>query len=253
MGDLFEIIQPFSEQIALIMLVIARLSFVVFFMPGVGERTVPVNLRLLLLLGLSFMMAASGVIGPLVVASPDDLLLLLAAETFIGLALGVLLRFAIWMLAIAGAVVAQSIGLSQFLGVVVETEAQTLTANLLSLAGAALLLAANFHTHVIASFATLYAEIPVGAASSIDPTHIVRQGAAALGFSLMLAWPFVVVSLIYNLSLGFINKALPQLMVAFVGAPLLTGAGLALLALSCAVILTVWKARAPDVIGWVGQ
>ena len=52
---------------------------------------------------------------------------------------------------------------------------------------------------------------------------------------------FVVAALLYNLALGAINRAMPQLMVSFVGAPALTLGGLALLALSAPVILTVWR------------
>lgn len=43
-----------------------------------------------------------------------------------------------------------------------------------------------------------------------------------------------------NLALGAINRAMPQLMVAFVGAPLITFGGLALLLVATPVILSVW-------------
>ena len=62
--------------------------------------------------------------------------------------------------------------------------------------------------------------------------------AFALAFT--LAAPFVLVSVLYNLALGAINKAMPQLMVAFVGAPVITAAGLLILCVSSPLILTVW-------------
>lgn len=40
--------------------------------------------------------------------------------------------------------------------------------------------------------------------------------------------------------LGVINKAMPQLMVAFVGAPLITAGGLFILCLAAPVMLAVW-------------
>jgi flagellar biosynthetic protein FliR len=64
--------------------------------------------------------------------------------------------------------------------------------------------------------------------------------AFATGFS--LAMPFVIASFLYNLALGVINRAMPQLMVAFVGAPALTAGGLVLLALSAPLVLAVWLA-----------
>jgi len=74
---------------------------------------------------------------------------------------------------------------------------------------------------------------------------------AALSFAFVLSWPFVVANLLYNIILGFINKALPSLMVAMVGAPFMVGAGIVLMALTLGVLLNVWKDRALQVIGWL--
>jgi flagellar biosynthetic protein FliR len=51
----------------------------------------------------------------------------------------------------------------------------------------------------------------------------------------------VIASLLYNLALGAINRAMPQLMVSFVGAPALTLGGLALLALAAPILLSFWS------------
>jgi flagellar biosynthetic protein FliR len=45
---------------------------------------------------------------------------------------------------------------------------------------------------------------------------------------------------LYNIALGVINRAMPALMVSFVGAPALAGGGLALIAVICPIILMVW-------------
>ena len=73
----------------------------------------------------------------------------------------------------------------------------------------------------------------------LSRTGIAQVGHAfALGFT--LAAPFVIASLIYNVILGVINKAMPQLMVAFVGAPAITAGGLILLALAAPTMLSLW-------------
>ena len=73
----------------------------------------------------------------------------------------------------------------------------------------------------------------------------------ALGFA--LAAPFVIAAFAYNLALGAINRAMPQLMVAMVGAPAITGGALALLMLAAPVILPLWlgllQARLADPFG----
>jgi flagellar biosynthetic protein FliR len=44
----------------------------------------------------------------------------------------------------------------------------------------------------------------------------------------------------YNLALGAINRAMPALMVSFIGAPALSAGGLALLAILMPFLLSVW-------------
>jgi flagellar biosynthetic protein FliR len=239
-----------SAWIALVMVIVARLSFIIFFMPGIGEQTIPLQMRVMILLALSAMFSISGFVTP----PPTDSFVtyagVLATEVAIGFSLGVVLRATIWMLSIAGTVISQSIGLSQLLGIALEHEQQTVTANLLSMAGAALLLSADFHIKAIASLLRLYTDVPIGALEAMDQDMLIQALLSAFGLAIMLAWPFVAVNLLYNICLGFINKALPSLMVAFVGAPLMIGAGIILLALSIMGMLVVWEGRIPDIVVW---
>ena len=69
---------------------------------------------------------------------------------------------------------------------------------------------------------------------------MVRAVSSAFTFAFTLAVPFVAVSLLYNLALGVINRAMPQLMVAFVGAPAITYGALVLLALTAPLVLALW-------------
>jgi flagellar biosynthetic protein FliR len=239
-----------SAWIALVMVIVARLSFIIFFMPGIGEQTIPLQMRVMILLALSAMFSISGIVTP----PPTDSFVtyagVLATEVAIGFSLGVVLRATIWMLSIAGTVISQSIGLSQLLGIALEHEQQTVTANLLSMAGAALLLSADFHIKAIASLLRLYTDVPIGALEAMNQDMLIQALLSAFGLAIMLAWPFVAVNLLYNICLGFINKALPSLMVAFVGAPLMIGAGIILLALSIMGMLVVWEGRIPDIVVW---
>lgn len=226
-------------------LVIARLSFIVILLPGIGDDVVPVRVRLMLLLGLSFMFVSADIVK---LPTPETLAGLLAAllgEAAIGVIIGIGLRMTVWVLSITGSVIAQSIGLAQFLGVTVDTEAQTITANILTMAGITLLLTLNYHMMVIASVIDLYQDMPVGVMSMIGSGYAISDFYSAFVFAIMLAWPFVAVNLLYNIALGFINKALPQLMVAFVGAPFMVGAGVFFLAVSIASMLLVWLDRVP--------
>lgn len=251
MGAGLPLPEELTAWIALFMTIIARLSFIIFLMPGLGEQVVPTRVRAFVLIGTALAMTSSGLFAEPVTTEFTGLFGLILTEVFIGFALGVMLRLTVWMLMIAGSVIAQSIGLSQFLAPALEHEAQTLTANMLSMAGAAVLLSADFHVNVIVSLIRLYADIPLGALTLLSGPMLAQSCFSAFSFALLLAWPFVAINLLYNICLGFINKALPSLMVAFVGAPFMVGAGTMLLALSVAGLLIAWKDRALQVVGWM--
>ena len=251
MGAGLPLPEELTAWIALFMTIIARLSFIIFFMPGIGEQLIPARTRAFVLIGTALAMTGSGMFPAPVTTSIPGLAGLILTEVFIGFALGTMLRLTVWMLTIAGSVIAQSIGLAQFLAPALEHEAQTLTANLLSMAGAAVLLSANFHVEVIAALMRLYTDIPLGALTLISGPMLMQSFFSAFSFALLLAWPFVAVNLLYNICLGFINKALPSLMVAFVGAPFMVGAGTMLLAISMAGLLIAWKDRAMQIVGWM--
>jgi len=251
MADLAALAGQLAPLLSMFLLVVARLSFVIFFMPGIGEQVVPVQLRLMILLAIAMSMASTGVVAVPSLESLTGYGGLLLSELTIGFCLGAILRVSVWMLSIAGTIISQSIGLSQLLGVALEREAQSLTGSMLSMAGTAILLTADFHLNAIASLMRLYTDIPVGALSALDWDMLIERSFSAVGFAVLLAWPFVAVNLLYNICLGFINKALPQLMVAFVGAPLMIGGGTILLALSVVGLLVVWKDRVIQIVGWM--
>ena len=242
---------PLGDWAAMFVLVIARLSPVVILLPGIGEQVVPVRIRLQLLIGIAFIFTASGFVEPVSFYPFGNYLGLLLGEALFGILLGISLRLAIWALAIAGSVIAQAIGLSQILGVAMENESHALTSNLLTMAGAAILLSANFHVYAVASFIDLYREVPPGQITDFDYAFVAANFFQAFNFAILLAWPFIAVNLLYNICLGFINKALPQLMVAFVGAPFMVGAGIFLLTVAMASLLLAWQSRAPQLMGWI--
>ena len=225
-----------ADWAGMFMIIIARLSLLIFLMPGIGEQVVPANHRVLLMLGIATAFAGSGAVQPVSFTPISGFLALIFGELWISFMLGISLRLAI--------------GLAQFIGIALQFEAQTISANLLAMAGATLLLSANYHIYALASLLGLYETVPVGAYASLDPSFVVDGFFAGFRLAITLAWPFVAVNLIYNICLGFINKALPQLMVAFVGAPFMVGAGLVLLTVSIGGLLAVWQSHLPQLIGW---
>jgi flagellar biosynthesis protein FliR len=217
-------------------LVFLRVSAMMAVLPGLGEATVPIRVRIAATLALSVLAAPLAQIAP-----PPPGPAVLAAEILSGLLLGLMLRLMVHGLQVAGAVAASATSLSQMLGGITP-DPQPAIGNALVLGGIALLMAAGLHLDAVRMIALSYRILPPGLvppAGDVAGWGVAHAGQVfALGFTLAL--PFAAGALLYNLALGFINRALPQMMVAFVGAPFLAAASLGLLALTAPVILTHW-------------
>jgi flagellar biosynthetic protein FliR len=88
-----------------------------------------------------------------------------------------------------------------------------------------------------------YDVLPMGAV--MPGPDAVRWGVGRLAHAFALAFalaaPFALAALLYNLAMGVINRAMPQLMVVLVGAPLITGAAGVVLLLAAPLMLSVWR------------
>ena len=172
------------------------------------------------------------------------------AEIVAGLFFGLSLRFFVIALQIAGTIAAQSTSLSQIFGGSVSIDPLPAIGNILMVSGLALAVLMGLHVHLAKFMINSYQLVPAGTlpeANTIAQVGLLEVSRCfALAFT--LSAPFLVASLIYNITLGVINRAMPQLMVAFVGAPAITAGGLALLALSAPILLGIWADRFSDAL-----
>lgn len=223
--------------------VLIRVGAIVSLMPVFGEQTIPVRIRFAV--AFSFCLIVTPAVSDQVSPIQDDILLsvlLLAPEVITGLFFGLLLRFFVLGLQIAGSIAAQSTSLSQIFGGSAGADPQPAMAHVLLLAGLALAAMMGLHVEVARYILTTYQVVPIGVL--VDSSVVADLGTASVGriFALgfVLAGPFVITSLIYNVTLGVINRAMPQLMVSFVGAPAITAGGLFLLFLTAPLMLSIW-------------
>lgn len=241
MTALAELVGVAGQVMWLYAVVFLRVGPVVSLFPGFGDPRVPVRIRLMLALMLTAVTApavAPG-LGALAEAPPPAWLML--TETGIGLLLGIGLRLFIIALQTAGAMAAQAMSLSQIVGSA-GAEPMPAMGHLLVMGGLALAFTLGLHVRAAQMMILSYDLLPPGlapAASAVVEWGV-AQVAHAFGLAFTLAAPFVIVSVLYNLTLGIINRAMPQLMVVFVGAPFITGAGLVMLMLLAPLMLTLW-------------
>lgn len=242
MTELLDAVGGLFGQAALVSgVAFLRIGAAMALLPGFGEATVPARVKLSLALAFTAIVAPAvfAVIAPRT-GTAAALLACLATETLVGLALGLVLRLAVLALEIAGTIAAQSASLSQMFGA--GGEPMPAISHLLVVAGLALAMTAGLHARIAGVLILSYDILPPGAFPDAETirgwsiAHVAHAFAIAFG----LAAPFVIASAVYNVALGAINRAMPQLMVSFVGAPALTLGALALLAIAAPAALSLW-------------
>ncbi len=220
--------------------VFLRVGAMVSMLPAFGERSVPARVKL------AVAVAFTVIVAPAVQLDVDarnigEVSLLILAEITAGLIVGVGVRLFILALQTAGSIAAQSTSLSQVLGGAAVDPLPAM-GYILVVGGMALAVMNGLHVKAAQLILISYQFLPPGRfteAAAISDWGVAQvSNAFALAFT--LAAPFVILSVLYNFALGAINRAMPQLMVAFVGAPVITLGGLALLMVSAPYILSVW-------------
>jgi len=224
-------------------LVFLRVGAVMAVLPVFGERSIPERVRLVLAI------AFTAVVFPAVAIEVQDLAATshglmrgLTTEVMAGLVLGLALRLFVMVLQIAGSMVAQSTSLSQIFGGG-AVDAQPAIGHLFLVAGLALAVMLGLHVRVAELLILSYQFFPAGMYLPKEDvlTWGVNHIAKAFALSFSLSAPFLIASLVYNVALGVINRAMPSLMVAFVGAPAISLGGLLLLFVSAPILLELWQ------------
>ncbi len=234
------------------LLAFARIGTMLMLLPGLGETSVPVRLRLTVALVLT------AVILPLHrdayaidLGAPGPVVMMLMQELLIGFLLGATARLTMSALQVAGSVVAQQLGLG-FVTAVDPTQGQqgVIIGNFLTLLGVTLLFATNLHYLVIAALDASYSlfrpgEVPL---TGDMAALITRTIASAFKVGIQLSAPFLAFGILFNLGLGLLSRLMPQMQVFFVAMPLSILAGLLILAFVVGAMMTVFLAYTDGVL-----
>ncbi|PZQ52368.1 MAG: flagellar biosynthesis protein FliR [Rhodovulum sulfidophilum] len=249
-AEIGQILDLSADAVSGFILVFARVGGVMALLPAFGEQLIPARVRL------GITLAFAMVVWPMVAGQGPAIdparpfLALLLIEALIGLLLGIATRLLVLGLQFAGTVIAQSTSLAQILGSGVTPDPMPAMGALLTLAALTIAVATGLHVKAALLIARSYEILPMGllpSGADVATWGVARVAAAfALGFS--LAAPFVIAAFAYNFALGAINRAMPQLMVAFIGAPAATAGGLFLLLLAAPLILRHWNAALDAVL-----
>jgi flagellar biosynthetic protein FliR len=225
------------------LLVFFRVAGVISLMPALGENSIPTRVKLGIALCMSLVAypavpenAAQGI------NTSGAFFGALIIEVVIGAFLGLLLRIFLFCLQVTGSIAAQSTSLSQILGMA-GVEPLPALGHMITMAGMALAMMLGLHVYAAQYMIASYNWLPTGQVPDLGLLTETAVSQIAYGFQLAFALsaPFYILSLLYNLTLGVINRAMPQLMVAFVGAPVITAGALVLLAVAIPLMLSTWS------------
>ena len=237
---------------AAFMLVFARIGTMVMLLPGLGELSVPVRVRLTVALVLAaVLLPLHRGAYQLDLRAFGPVLAMLGEEIFIGAVLGLTVRLTISALQVAGSVIAQNLGLG-FVTAVDPTQGQqsVIVANFLTVLGLTLVFATDLHHLVIAALDDSYTlfqpgEIPLlGDVAALTT----RTVAAAFRIGIQLSAPFAVFALLFNLGLGILSRLMPQMQVFFIGLPLSILIGFLILLLVVGAMMSLFLGSVEDVL-----
>ncbi|MGE3148622.1 MAG: flagellar biosynthetic protein FliR [Pseudorhodoplanes sp.] len=229
---------------AAFLLVFARIGTMVMLLPGIGEMSVPVRVRLTIALILAaVLMPLHRNAYQIDLTSLGPVLFMLGTELLVGAVLGITARLLISALQVAGTVVAQQMGLG-FVTAVDPTQGQqnVIVGNFLMVLGVTLIFATNLHYLVIAALNDSYRLFSPGEIPAVEDiaAHVTRMAAAAFKIGVQISAPFLVFGLLFNLGLGVLSRLMPQMQVFFVGLPLSIFLGFLILLLVVGAMMTAF-------------
>lgn len=222
-------------------LVFVRLGAAIMLLPALGERQVPVPIRLALALTITF--ALSPIAAPTLPpqpAHPLETFLIVSSELIVGLLMGATARFLMSALNVGGTVIGFSSSLAFAMTVDPTQGVQgAMVASLLSILGVVLIFATNLHLVMIQGLADSYILFPPGDLPPVgDFTQLAMEFMSnAFRLGMQIAAPFVVYGLILYSGIGLIARLMPQLPIFFVILPLQIWIALLILSLSLSAIM----------------
>lgn len=242
-----------SLEVLQTLLVFVRISAAMMLLPGFGEPSIPVRIRILAGLAVAAVVAPSVEDMPRTIPATADVMYDVMAEAVNGLLLGSLCRTLISAILTAGQFISQAIGMTNVFSAGVSMD-QSPTIGAVIYAGCvAIMFASRGHHLILRGLLDSYHVLP--AARFPNPgasaKALVTAGVQALRLAGQIALPFLVLALLFNTSLAVINRALPAIPVFMLANPILVVFGLYLLAATAPGILDPSLASWSDVTAFL--
>lgn len=237
---------PLSENaIIAAFLAFCRIGGCFLVMPGLSSARVPVQVRLFVAIGASFALLAHlwDIILPAADRNPGVLVPMIISELLTGGLLGLLARLYMMALQFMGTAIAMLIGFGGAAGPGLEGgEPSGPLGDLISFSALLLLFVFDFHHEILRALIQSYQFAPIDVffnprSALVDVTDTVSE---AFMVVLRLGSPFLAYALLVNLTIGFVNKLVPQIPVYFISLPMVVAGGLILFYFGVGTMLSLF-------------
>jgi flagellar biosynthesis protein FliR len=230
--------QLLQADLFAVAMIFARFGSAMIMLPGVGQQTVPVQVRLLL--GLAVAVAVAPVVSPGLPKLPADVLTLafmIIGEVVIGLFIGTLANILASALQIAGMIIAfQSNLASATIFNPMLAQESSVYGSMLATTAIVLIFTTDLDHQAFIALVDSYRLFQPGVAPDIAlmTSALGRVVSDSFKLAVQMSAPFLILSFVFNVGLGLIARLVPQMQVFFVGIPLQILGSMAVFALTLA-------------------
>ena len=239
---MIEIVGISLLQIVSFLLVFLRLFGIIFVFLPFGIRVIPDSIRLLLTIGMSFVLVQFYSLKEL--PTVNTLVLLGIKEVIVGIVIGLLSNIIFYMLQLAGQIVDFQVGLSlaNIVNPAFDIQLSPI-GDFLFVLGIFIFLVTGGYLQVLEALCYSFNLVPVGEINPNSYTFIESfklVGNFVLQVALRFATPVITTMLLVDIVTGIIARTVPQINIFIVGLPLKTGLAF--------LILLILIGSLPDII-----
>lgn len=211
------------SQLFAFLMAFCRIGSAIMILPGIGESYVSPRIRLMLALGISLLLTP--VLEPLmppVPGNPLSLFLLLIIEIIAGSFIGMVCRFLISVMHVAGMIMAAQSSLATATMFDINQASQgTAFGNFLSVTAIIILFASNLHHVALRGVVDSYTLFPVGVMPLVG--DIAKYYGLLLSqcfdMAIRISAPLMIAGFIVNLGAGILSRLMPTMQVFFIMMP----------------------------------
>jgi flagellar biosynthetic protein FliR len=244
---------PFLEHVILRGLPIGlRVGAVLSFAPFLGSPSIPIRFKALLTLLITALLYPVCSVPELLI-SPVEWTRIVLSEITLGLAIGLSIQFVLEAAQLAGQITGFQFAFS-LVNVIdpqsnVDTPVLSIFHQLMALL---FLLVFNVHHWILRGLARSFDYVPVGSVSiSEGAMRALFHAASGMWLAgVQIALPLLLVTILIDLTIGFLSKASPQLPVLILSVPLKSAAGYLVLGIAAAGWPGLFERQFASALGW---